>query len=89
LAPLTGTKDTRNWAAVDTPSGVNWRSNEDFASFECLDDRDILGVAGYTLFDHFAEYLDPPLTGFRRQAGDYLPMAVLGGLPSEVLEIEL
>jgi Uma2 family endonuclease len=52
--------------------------------------RDILKVPEYFLFDPRAEYLDPPLQGFRLLGGDYVPIeAVDGRLPSEVLGLYL
>jgi Uma2 family endonuclease len=52
--------------------------------------RDILKVAEYFLFDPRAEYLKPPLQGFRLVAGEYLPIEpVAGRLPSQVLGLHL
>jgi Uma2 family endonuclease len=52
--------------------------------------RDILRVREYFLFDPNDEYLEPPLQGFRRVAGDFQPIeAVNGRLPSEVLRLHL
>jgi hypothetical protein len=40
----------------------------------------------YFLFDPRAEYLDPPLQGYRLVGGDYVPIGpVAGQLPSAVL----
>jgi hypothetical protein len=48
--------------------------------------RDILKVSEYFLFDPKAEYLDPPLQGYRLVAGDYVPVGPIAGrLPSAVL----
>jgi Uma2 family endonuclease len=52
--------------------------------------RDILRVQEYFLFDPFAEYLKPPLRGFRLTDGQYLPIQpVEGRLPSEVTGLHL
>ena len=52
--------------------------------------RDVLRVPEYFLFDPRAEYLDPPLQGFRLVAGDYVPIAPINGrLPSVVLGLHL
>ncbi len=52
--------------------------------------RDVLRVPEYLLFDPRAEYLDPPLQGFRLVAGDYVPIAAIDGrLPSAVLGLHL
>jgi Uma2 family endonuclease len=52
--------------------------------------RDILKVSEYVLFDPRAEYLKPPLQGFRLVAGEYLPIEpVAGRLPSQVLGLHL
>ena len=45
--------------------------------------RDILKVPEYFLFDPSADYLDPPLQGFRLVGGEYVPIEpVAGRLPS-------
>jgi Uma2 family endonuclease len=52
--------------------------------------RDTLKVPEYFLFDPEAEYLDPPLQGYRLSQGQYVPIqAVEGRLPSEVLGLHL
>jgi Uma2 family endonuclease len=52
--------------------------------------RDIMKVREYFLFDPRAEYLDPPLQGFRLVGGDYVPIEPVDGrLPSEVLGLHL
>jgi Uma2 family endonuclease len=52
--------------------------------------QDVLKVLEYFLFDPFAEYLDPPLRGYRLSDGKYLPIEPVGGrLPSEVLRLHL
>ncbi|HYV36931.1 MAG TPA: Uma2 family endonuclease [Gemmataceae bacterium] len=52
--------------------------------------RDVLRVGEYFLFDPRAEYLNPPLQGFRLVGGDYVPIEpVEGRLPSEVLGLHL
>jgi Uma2 family endonuclease len=52
--------------------------------------RDVLKVPEYFLFDPRAEYLDPPLQGFRLVGGDYVPIEpVAGRLPSQVLGLHL
>ncbi len=44
----------------------------------------------YVLFDPRAEYLEPPLQGYRLVGGDYVPIElVMGRLPSEVLGLHL
>ncbi|HWE37171.1 MAG TPA: Uma2 family endonuclease [Isosphaeraceae bacterium] len=52
--------------------------------------RDVLHVSEYILFDPLAEYLRPPLQGFRLVDGEYTPIApVAGRLPSAVLGLHL
>jgi Uma2 family endonuclease len=52
--------------------------------------RDILRVSEYILFDPRAEYLKPPLQGFRLVGGDYVPIEpVAGRLPSAILGLHL
>lgn len=52
--------------------------------------RDILKVPEYVQFDPRAEYLKPPLQGFRLIGGDYVPIELVDGrLPSEVLGLHL
>src|SRR5439155_8814108 len=52
--------------------------------------RDVLKVQEYFLFDPFAEYLNPPLRGYRLTDGDYVPIEpVTDRLPSEVLGLHL
>ena len=52
--------------------------------------RDILKVSEYFLFDPRAEYLEPPLQGFRLVGGDYVPIEPIAGrLPSGVLGLHL
>jgi Uma2 family endonuclease len=52
--------------------------------------RDILKVSEYFLFDPRAEYLDPPIQGFRLVDGDYVRIEpVEGRLPSKVLALHL
>ena len=52
--------------------------------------RDVLRVPEYVLFDPRAEYLDPPLQGFRLVGGDYVLIEpVAGRLPSQVLGLHL
>jgi Uma2 family endonuclease len=49
-----------------------------------------LGVREYFLFDPYAEYLDPPLQGYRLRKGKYERIhPVEGRLPSEVLGLHL
>lgn len=50
-----------------------------------------LGINEYFLFDPLAEYLTPPLQGFRLSGGSYIPMvaAAAGGLYSFELELRL
>jgi Uma2 family endonuclease len=52
--------------------------------------RDILRVTEYFLFDPRAEYLKPPLQGFRLVGRDYASIElVTGRLPSEILGLHL
>jgi Uma2 family endonuclease len=52
--------------------------------------RDVLKVPEYVLFDPTGDYLDPPLQGFRRVEGDYVPIELVAGrLPSQVLGLHL
>src|SRR5262245_39436037 len=52
--------------------------------------RDVLRVREYFLFDPKAEYLNPPLQGYRLSRGRYVPIrSVAGRLPSEVLGLHL
>jgi Uma2 family endonuclease len=52
--------------------------------------RDVLRVPEYFLFDPRAEYLDPPLRGYRLAAGEYVPIEPIAGrLPSQVLGLHL
>jgi Uma2 family endonuclease len=52
--------------------------------------QDVLKAQEYFLFDPFAEYLNPPLRGYRLSGGKYLPIEpVAGRLPSEVLGLHL
>jgi Uma2 family endonuclease len=52
--------------------------------------RDVLRVKEYFLFDPLAQYLDPPLQGYRLQRKRYVPIkAVRGRLPSKVLGLHL
>jgi Uma2 family endonuclease len=52
--------------------------------------QDVLKVQEYFLFDPFADYLDPPLQGYRLQRGTYVPIrAIKGRLPSKVLGLHL
>ena len=52
--------------------------------------RDLLRVSEYFLFDPRAEYLDPPLQGFRLIGGEYVRIEPIAGrLPSEVVGLHL
>lgn len=52
--------------------------------------RDLLRVQEYFLFDPHAEYLKPPLQGYRLFAGEYARIEpVAGRLPSEVTGLHL
>jgi Uma2 family endonuclease len=52
--------------------------------------RDVLKVREYFLFDPRAEYLKPPLQGYRLRKGDYVPIPEADGrLPSKVLSLHL
>jgi Uma2 family endonuclease len=52
--------------------------------------RDTVKVKEYYLFDPDADYLDPPLQGYRLRAGQYHPIrAVAGRLPSRALGLHL
>jgi hypothetical protein len=58
------------------------------AKFELY--RDTLRVREYFLFDPLAEYLHPPLQGFRRSGDQFVPIEPVDGrLPSEVLGLHL
>ncbi|MBI3407831.1 MAG: Uma2 family endonuclease [Planctomycetes bacterium] len=62
---------------------------------EDIDDKfslyqDMLKVQEYFLFDPLAEYLDPPLRGYRLKKGKYRPIPMIEGrLPSKVLNLHL
>jgi Uma2 family endonuclease len=52
--------------------------------------QDVLHVVEYFLFDPFAEYLKPPLQGYRLKRGRYVRIKSVGGrLPSEVTGLHL
>jgi len=52
--------------------------------------RDVLKVQEYFLFDPFAEYLKPPLRGYRLTDAEYLAIEPIEGrLPSEVTGLHL
>jgi Uma2 family endonuclease len=52
--------------------------------------QDVLHVTEYFLFDPFAEYLKPPLQGYRLRRGRYVRIKpVEGRLPSEVTGLHL
>jgi Uma2 family endonuclease len=52
--------------------------------------RDILKVKEYFLFDPYAEYLDPPLQGYRLQNRRYVAIRPVNGrLPSKLLGLHL
>jgi Uma2 family endonuclease len=52
--------------------------------------RDVLKVKEYFLFDPRAEYLDPPLKGYRLRGGKYVSIkAAAGRLPSRLLGLHL
>lgn len=52
--------------------------------------RDVLLVSEYFLFDPRAEYLKPPLQGYRLVDGQYVPIETVNGrLPSEVAGLHL
>ena len=52
--------------------------------------RDVLKLKEYFLFDPFAEYLDPPLQGYRLTRGEFVPIKPVNGrLPSRVLGLHL
>ena len=52
--------------------------------------RDVLKVREYFLFDPQAEYLNPPLQGYRLRKGEYTRIrARAGRLPSQVLGLHL
>jgi Uma2 family endonuclease len=52
--------------------------------------RDTLRVTEYFLFDPRAEYLDPPLRGYRLIGGEYVPIEPHAGrLPSDVAGLHL
>lgn len=52
--------------------------------------QDVLKVREYFLFDPRADYLDPPLQGYRLERGKYVPIRrVRDRLPSKVLGLHL
>jgi Uma2 family endonuclease len=52
--------------------------------------RDSLGVREYFLFDPYADYLHPPLQGYRLRQGQHRPIRTIAGrLPSQVLGLHL
>jgi Uma2 family endonuclease len=52
--------------------------------------RDVLRVKEYFLFDPYAEWMDPPLQGFRLRRGRYVRIRPVDGrLPSEELGLHL
>jgi len=52
--------------------------------------RDVLEVPEYFQFDPTEDYLKPPLQGFRRIDGEYVPIEPVGQrLPSEILGLHL
>jgi Uma2 family endonuclease len=53
--------------------------------------RDTLKVSEYFLFDPNADWLKPPLQGFRLSGAEYIPIERVGGhfLPSDVLGLHL
>jgi Uma2 family endonuclease len=52
--------------------------------------QDVLKVKEYILFDPRAEYLDPPLQGYRLQKGRFVPIQLVDGrLPSKELGLHL
>jgi Uma2 family endonuclease len=53
--------------------------------------RDVLKVREYFLFDPNADWLDPPVQGYRLTDADYVPIAPVNAhfLPSEVLGLHL
>ena len=66
---------------MTSPSTRDEDLKEKFALY-----RDVLKVREYFLFDPKAEYLEPPLQGYRLVDGEYVPIpSVAGRLPSEVM----
>jgi Uma2 family endonuclease len=64
------------------------RENDEVDKFYLY--QDILRVEEYFLFDPRADYLKPPLKGYRLVKGKYQPIkAVAGRLPSKVLGLHL
>ena len=64
------------------------RENDEVDKFYLY--QDILRVEEYFLFDPRADYLKPPLKGYRLVKGKYQPIkAVSGRLPSKVLGLHL
>jgi Uma2 family endonuclease len=52
--------------------------------------QDVLKVSEYFLFDPHNEYLDPPLQGYRRHQGKFVPIKPVNGrLPSKILGLHL
>lgn len=70
---------------LTSPSTKAEDINDKFALYQ-----DTLKIQEYILFDPLAEYLDPPLRGYRPRKGKYQPIPMLEGrLPSKVLDLHL
>ncbi len=70
---------------MTSPSTRDEDLEEKFALY-----RDVLQVREYFLFDPKAEYLDPPMQGFRLVEGRYVRIEPVDGrLPSEVMGLHL
>src|SRR5438105_1494617 len=82
------------WEESKGPDLVNEFTSESTRE-EDIDDKfplylDTLRVREYFRFDPFAEYLDPPLQGYRLRGGRYVRVRpVRGRLPSQVLGRQL
>jgi Uma2 family endonuclease len=74
--------------AIIEVTSKSTRENDETDKFYLY--QDVLRVEEYFLFDPRAEYLKPPLKGYRLVKGKYQPIkAVAGRLPSKVLGLHL
>lgn len=74
------------WAEGRSPSVIFEVTSESTSHRDLVEKPKIyaqLGVNEYFLFDPLAEYLDPPLQGFRLQNGQMVPMRYADGLVSQ------
>lgn len=74
--------------AIIEVTSKSTRENDEVDKFYLY--QDVLRVEEYFLFDPRAEYLKPPLKGYRLVRGKYQPIKVVEGrLPSKVLGLHL